>query len=319
LVVDGVGARYLDADTGEVEPAGTMAFAGIGPGVVELLSGGRVLVAGGKSQAELFDPETGSFTLAGRLHGAVGGFAVATLADGRILLAGGTDGSGTAVASAQVFDPATGTFSPTGSMSFPRILHTATLLPDGRVLVVGGVSGLQEAPGATAEIYDPSTGLFSPAPPPTRARVNATAVSLDDGRVLILGHWETHQFIAGFNGADSAEIFSLAHYEQPEGCCAENPSEFHLDVGGAFGADSRPQLTVTIPAGALEGASRTWVGNSAGVRETWLPPDCETGCTVNLPLSDALWTYGAWFRIEYEGSVPQVAHGITAVTSARAP
>jgi hypothetical protein len=73
------------------------------------------------------------------------------LSDGRVLVAGGGDGS-EAVASAELYDPKTATFSPTGSMATGRDDHTATLLSDGRVLIAGGGGGL---PDASAELYQP--------------------------------------------------------------------------------------------------------------------------------------------------------------------
>ena len=106
------------------------------------------------------------------------------LADGRVLVAGGTGTDGI-LASAEVWDPVTKTFTPTGSMQEARVHHTATLLPDGRVLIAGG----QGTSGrlASAELWDPSTGTFTPAGPLIGARESHTATLLADGRVLIAG------------------------------------------------------------------------------------------------------------------------------------
>ncbi|MGA2662191.1 MAG: kelch repeat-containing protein, partial [Verrucomicrobiota bacterium] len=60
------------------------------------------------------------------------------LKDGRVLLVGGRDRSGSALATAELFDPTSSAYSPVGSMTSPRLDPTATVLGDGRVLVAGG-------------------------------------------------------------------------------------------------------------------------------------------------------------------------------------
>jgi N-acetylneuraminic acid mutarotase len=111
------------------------------------------------------------------------------LADGRVLVAGGspTDGPGayTALASAEIFDPQTDRFTPTGSMAAARIHASATLLQDGRVLMVGG-EDLQGS-GRLAEIYDPAAGTFRVTGPMTTARRGLAAVMLESGQVLVVG------------------------------------------------------------------------------------------------------------------------------------
>jgi hypothetical protein len=176
---------------------------------------------------------TGNMTTARWLHTAT------LLANGKVLITGGSQSATVALASAELYDPSTGTFSPTGNMAAARAGHSATLLPDGRVLITGGTivevydpaSGKFSSTGnmatlrsghtatllnsgkvliaggcgttgvlASAELYDPSTGMFLPAGNMTTARCRARATLLPDGRVLIVPGEEGDDY-------DSAEIY----------------------------------------------------------------------------------------------------------------
>jgi hypothetical protein len=99
--------------------------------------------------------------------------AAVTLADGRLLVAGG--GPSTSV---QIWS--SGAFAMGASMAAARSQATATRLTDGRVLVAGGVT-------ATAELYDPVAGTWSAAAPMSVSRQNHRAVLLTDGSVLVTG------------------------------------------------------------------------------------------------------------------------------------
>lgn len=111
------------------------------------------------------------------------------LGDGRVLVAGGGQGSLTGasgLSSAEIYRPNLEAFEPTGSMNSARALHRATLLNDGRVFITGGVDALGNVLN-TAEIYNPTTGVFTSVPAMSTARVGHTATRLPDGRVFVAG------------------------------------------------------------------------------------------------------------------------------------
>jgi hypothetical protein len=164
-----------------------------------LLLDGRVLIAGGwgsdyrdVASAELYDPETGTFSATGSMTVGRAGATATLLLDGRVLVVGGWEsadgGDPVMSASAELYDPETGIFTQTGSLPEARLSSTATRLLDGRVLVAGGGTASSRLDGdAAAELYDPQTGLFSPTGSMTSDRIFHTATLLRNGRVLIAG------------------------------------------------------------------------------------------------------------------------------------
>ena len=113
------------------------------------------------------------------------------LADGRVLVAGGSLPPGPA----EIFDPVSETWSSTAPMVEGRFEHAASLLTDGRVLVAGGSWG--EPRLNSAEIFDPDTGAWTPASPVPQPRLESgfdqqcggcddLAFALDGGRLLLI-------------------------------------------------------------------------------------------------------------------------------------
>jgi hypothetical protein len=205
-------AELYDPTSGAFSPTGSMTTAR-GNHTATLLPSGLVLIAGDTNavdvgtgalaSAELYDPNTGTFSPTSSMATARRGYTATLLADGRVLVAGGK-AEPAELASAVLYDPKTGTFSPTGSMATAREGHTATLLPDGRVLVIGGMGDTTGL--ASAELYDPKTGTFSSTGSMTGQRVIHTATLLADGRVLVTGGLQTLLVGAGLPLA-SAEIY----------------------------------------------------------------------------------------------------------------
>src|SRR3954451_11250777 len=268
-------AEIYDPATGGFAPTSPMVHARAGHTATRLQDG-RVLIAGGylltqsgdvgapSADAEVFDPTTGTFAPAGRMITARGDHSATLLADGRVLIAGGGDGSpgyGEAphvFSNAEVFDPKTSTFSTVGSLVTERANHTATLLPDGRVLVAGGRNDLGE-PRST-EIFDPRDGAFTPGPVAASPHRATLAPLIEGGRVLLTG-----------SGPDGSEIFDPQGAPVPAAAAApgaraftpvqtrvmhDRPSLVELDdgriliVGGSIvgAADAPPAREILDPA-----------------------------------------------------------------------
>lgn len=160
-----------------------------------LLPNGEVLVAGGylglnsqyqgtyTATAELYNPSTGqwrstgSMTVQRALHGAT------LLANGNVLVAGGTNSDGTSSNSAEIYDPSTGTWRATGSLHNYHPLALA-LLQDGRALKVDAANST----GAAGELYDPSTGQWTLTAGMYYSHTGVSTALLPSGDVLIYGN-----------------------------------------------------------------------------------------------------------------------------------
>ncbi len=184
------------------------------------LTDGRIFLTGTSklletTVTEIYDPKKEAFSHTGSLTGFqryLGGYCTTALANGDVLLAGGTDDpeeSSTNLATARLYNPGTGFFSVVNPMDAGRQSPTGTLLPDGTVLIAGGfVIG----PGgfdfgtfsalASAEIYDPASATFTPTASMMNSRSGHTATLLRDGTVLIAG---------GVYHLNTAELYIPAH------------------------------------------------------------------------------------------------------------
>ncbi len=126
------------------------------------------------------------------------------LADGRVLVAGGSGSDGSQLTSAELYDPATGTWSTTGDMVHPYAGFPATLLRDGKVLV-GDAYDPTVGDGITgAEVYDPESGTWTATAKMVKGTdfFGGTATLLRDGKVLVAG--------ANAEGVDGTQLYDPA-------------------------------------------------------------------------------------------------------------
>lgn len=219
-----------------------------------LLRSGKVLVLGGDASgvgaaptatAELYDPATGQFTSTGSMLAPRRPYGVVLMADGTVLVPGGTSADKSVVASAEVYDPASARFTRTGALLAAREKHTAALLRDGTVLVIGGSNETNGSGRLTSsEVYDPRTKTFSAGPALHGSRHKIVSIALGNGSVLVAG-----------GGRDLAELYDPA------------TKRFNV-IGGASDTER------FFPAVTAMGDDRVWISGgytSGGAqRGTWM-------------------------------------------------
>jgi WD40 repeat protein len=132
-----------------------------------------------------------SFSATGSLGTAREYHTATLLPNGKVLIAGGSNGA--YLSSAELYDPTNGTFIATGSLGTARDLHTTTLLPNGKVLIAGGYNG---ASLTSAQLYDPTSGTFTATGSLGTARYFHTATLLPNGKVLIAAGLSTGPYLA---------------------------------------------------------------------------------------------------------------------------
>lgn len=160
------------------------------------LQDGRILIQGGvtglmpgsfssqPAAAELFDPQSQSFSAAPVMSVDRFGSALALNDAGQALVAGGRSLAGPE-ASLEAFDPLTGSWSSAGNLGQAREGLTATAVAGGGILLV---AGSEQAPTATVErLNGAQVSMLTPL---NEARMSHTATRLPSGNVLIVGGFD---------------------------------------------------------------------------------------------------------------------------------
>ncbi len=160
-----------------------------------------------QTRVEIFDPAAGFWEETGPFQSPRPGQTTTLLADGRVLVTGGSRKADKSTAEAEVWNPSTGKWARVESMSSVRSGHTATLLEDGRVLVAGGESAY-EYPRSIyvpfCEIWDPRSGHWTKSRHLVCPRSGHSAVRLLDGRVLLAGGMRSKSAEIWSPGSDSS-------------------------------------------------------------------------------------------------------------------
>jgi Bacterial Ig-like domain (group 3)/Galactose oxidase, central domain/Kelch motif len=172
------------------------------------------------------------------LNQARAGHTATLLANGKVLIAGGKDASGQALATAEIYDPATRVYTRIpANLPTPVWGYTATLVKDGKVVLVGGNGGSGQ-PVPDVQLFDPSTSKFMALSAMQTARSQHTAMPLGDGRVLIAG------------GTDGAGVLGdLANYDPVTRTFSPAPSSL-LEPRESHTATLLPDGRVLIVGGA---------------------------------------------------------------------
>ncbi|MCP5499901.1 MAG: hypothetical protein H7A25_08365 [Leptospiraceae bacterium] len=175
-----------------------------------LLNDEKVLIVGGKNgntilnSAEIFDPNTETFSYTGSMNLPRFSHFSFLLKDGTVLIVSGTNDK-----RAELYNPQNGTFSLVGE-TIDTGHYTGVVLQSGKVLLMSGTSydpDIEETVyNNLAEIYDPVSQIFSSVANMQKNRGGFSTIVLSDGKVLNLGGsgswvgWNIHD--------DSLELFN---------------------------------------------------------------------------------------------------------------
>ena len=253
LVVGGMtDAGVISSDIERFDPAtGTSEFVGqlAEPRhghVAAALLNGTVLIAGGATidglvlqSAAIFDPETNNVTpLPTGLQVARVNASATTVLDGRVLIAGGSNGTQD-LASAEIFERYSQSFAMAATqMSVPRQGHSAVMLPhNGGVLFAGGTSNGAAAAG---------TDLFLPAvfPDPFfygEGEFTTTGAMAAPRAAVVAGPTSVEGFaFAASAGARDAEVYRFATIKTDKDDYA--PGELAVITGSGWQSDEEVTL-----------------------------------------------------------------------------
>jgi len=165
-----------------------------------LLPNGSVLVMGGcvndclsatTNNAELYNPNTGTFTATGSMVQARSDFGVTLLTNGQVLVAGGctafdVNGCTSVTNKTEIYNPSAGTWKAAAALRTARYAMMATTLASGKVLVAGGSTAALDALNSS-EIYDPTAKTWTLGGKMVQPRGDYVSIPLATGNILFAG------------------------------------------------------------------------------------------------------------------------------------
>ncbi|NLO91196.1 MAG: hypothetical protein GX410_04295 [Elusimicrobia bacterium] len=113
------------------------------------------------------------------------GVRLVALNNGKVLAAGGADGSDLPLDTAELYDPAANTWTPTVGIGIAFGHHATAVVSNGKVMLSGGKDA--GSISSNVAIYDPAAGSWSISGGLNTARYGHTMTLLRDGIVLVTG------------------------------------------------------------------------------------------------------------------------------------
>ncbi len=173
-----------------------------------VLNGGSVLVTGGTewlknewnsvAKVDVYFPWTRTWVDAAPMRDERSDHGIATLRDGRVLVAGGNRNAAI-LASAEIYDPVANAWIRSAPLPAPRTQLSLAALPDGTILAAGGFDGMGKLATSTY-LYEPWADRWIEGPELRAPRLNHSMVQLPSGDLLFFG--------GEGMGAESAERYS---------------------------------------------------------------------------------------------------------------
>jgi hypothetical protein len=250
-------------------PAGTFCAVGAlgamrrSPATARLQGGQVLVVGGGSTSVEIYDPRTASFgSFADGLYDPLELPTATVLVDGRVLVVGESG--------AQLFDAGG---RPSGPPLFlrggARHGQAAVRLGDGRVLITGG------QPEAGSTFYDPRLGDFVTGPL-VIPREGGQAFLLADGRVALTGGVDPQSrapvAVELLDPAGAGPGLALAAETAWPVAWAHLSTGALLGIGGTQAGVDRPSLLV-LPDGTVAALDAPTVPRSPSTQAITLPDD----------------------------------------------